>query len=171
MNGHASILISDYITHKHGPYTPFRIIKMVVIAHGRTLAALRRPLIHDRIEAWRLGPTIPVLYHELSIWGDRPVRELRYSGTVPGEDARMDAEREAFFAEIIPEDERALIDMVVAEYDGWSSDDLRRLCCEPGTPWDQHYDGEIATEIPDGTIRAYYLGQMVLAASRQLRTI
>ena len=66
--GYSSLLISDYITNKHdGRFTPFQLIKLVFILHGRTLAALNQHLIFDRIEAWRYGPVIPVLYHELKI--------------------------------------------------------------------------------------------------------
>lgn len=161
--GHSSLLISDYITNRHGcRFTPFHHIKMVVISHGRTLAALSKPLIRDRIEAWRHGPVIPVLYHELKIWGNAPVPELHYCGTVPGVTDAADSERHSFFESVLSDAERFIIDGVVEEYGAWSFDDLRRLCHEPGSPWDTHYNGKFGTEIPDSTIRSYYTNELVV---------
>ena len=160
--GHSSLLISDYIVNEHGcRFTPFHLIKMVFMSHGRTLAALDRPLIRDRIEAWRHGPVIPVLYHELKIWGDWPVQRLHYCGTMPGADDTADSARHAFFESVIPDDERSIIDSVVQEYGDWSFNDLRRLCHEPGSPWDTHYDGKFGTEILDHTIQAYYASELI----------
>ena len=162
--GHSSVLISDYTVNRYGcRFTPFQLIKMVFISHGRTLAALKgQPLIRDRIEAWKHGPVIPVLYHELKIWGDRPVRGLHYCGTIPGADEATDSERSTFFESILSDSERSIIDGVVEEYNDWSFGDLQRLCHEPGSPWDLHYNGQFGTEIPDSTIRAYYIGELVV---------
>lgn len=156
--GHSSLLVSDYIVNSYErALTPFHLIKLVFMSHGRTLAALGRPLIRDRVEAWKYGPVIPVLYHELKVWGDRPVQTLHYCGTAPG----VESKRHEFFASVLPHDERSIIDDVAKEYGGWSFGDLRLLCHGPGSPWDQHYDGNFGTEIPDSTIRSYYTGEMI----------
>lgn len=162
MQGHSSLLVSDYIMNKHGcKFTPFHLIKLVFISHGRALAALGQPLIRDRIEAWRHGPVIPVLYHELKIQGNLPLCALHYCGTEPGKDKAVDLERRRFFESVLSDQERLVIDGAVEEYGHWSFHDLRRLCHEQGSPWDAHYDGEFGTEIPDSTIRAYYRNEMI----------
>lgn len=162
LRGHSSLLIADYILYRHdGKFSPFQLIKMVFIAHGRTLAILDKPLIRDRIEAWKYGPVIPLLYHQLKIWGDAPVRELSYCGTVPNKDSKVDSNRKAFFEGTIPNQERDIIDVVVRDYGEWQFDDLQRLCHEQGSPWDKHYDGKFGTEIPDRTIREYYKNELV----------
>jgi uncharacterized phage-associated protein len=56
--------------------TPLQIIKLVYIAHGWMLALYQRPLIIDRIEAWKYGPVIPKLYHDMKAYG---------AGSVPGQ--------------------------------------------------------------------------------------
>ena len=160
--GHSSLLVSDYMVHRHGcKFTPFQLIKMTFISHGRTLAATDEPLIRDRIEAWRYGPVIPVLYHELKIWGDAQVMGLNYCGTVPTEDATVDANRKELFSSAMTSSERDIIDLTVNHYGDWPFDDLQRLCHEPGSPWDTHYDGKFGTEIPDATIKKYYKKEMV----------
>src|SRR5437660_9090573 len=49
--------------------TPLQIIKLVYIAHGWMLALYQRPLITDRIEAWKYGPVIPQLYQDMKVYG------------------------------------------------------------------------------------------------------
>ena len=158
--GHSSLLVSDYIIHsiyKHGSkFTPFQLIKLVFISHGRTLAVTNNPLVRDRIEAWKYGPVIPVLYHELKIWKDEIVQELNYCGTIPDTDDKMDKNRNEFFASILSEDERDIIDVTIQHYGDWGFKNLQILCHEPGSPWDTHYDGKFGTEIPDDTIKKYY---------------
>lgn len=159
--GHSSLLISDYIINKHGGrFTPFHLIKLVFISHGRTLALLKRPLIRDRIEAWKYGPVIPMLYNELRIWGREIVPELHYCGTVPGRNT-VTKSRNKFFESVLPEKNRSIIDGTVTEYGDWPFKDLQRLCHEPGSPWDRHYNGEPCVEIPDRTIQAYYEDELV----------
>lgn len=162
--GHSSLLIADYILHTHGcKFTPFQLIKMVFISHGMTLASTDKPLIRDRIEAWTYGPVIPVLYHELKIWGDGIVQMLNYCETVPSMDNNVDSNRKELFTSVITDYERKAIDIVVNSYGDWSFADLEKLCHEPNSPWDKHYDGRFGTEIPDHTIRDYYKKELNLA--------
>ena len=152
--GNSSLLVSDYIISTYGNnFTPFQLIKMVYISHGVTLAALGKPLIRDRIEAWRYGPVIPVLYHELKRWNDDTVKELSYCGTKPDD---LDSDRQKFLKTVIGNDKAKIINDVVKNYKEWSFKDLQKLCHEPGSPWDRHYNGKYGTEIPDVTICNYY---------------
>lgn len=49
--------------------TPMQLVKLVYIAHARYLAQNKKPLISDRIEAWKYGPIIPKLYHVTKHYG------------------------------------------------------------------------------------------------------
>ena len=75
---------------------------------------------------------------------------LNYCGTVPAKDNEVDSVY--FFESTLSEKERRIINGVIDEYKDWSFGDLQRLCHEPGSPWDAHYDGEFGTEIPDHAI-------------------
>ena len=50
-------------------FTPLQLLKLVYIAHGWMLGLRQKPLIRDRIEAWKYGPVIPALYHDLKRYG------------------------------------------------------------------------------------------------------
>lgn len=154
----SSLLISDYILSRASgkQLTPFHLIKMVIIAHGRHLAVTNEPLIADRIEAWKHGPVIPVLYQELKIYGDSPVSNLRYCGT------HVDASfRDEFFNVILNEEERRIIDGVIYDYGDWTMGQLYELCHESGSPWDSCYTGELNVEIPDHILEQYYIQELL----------
>ena len=161
--GRSSLLISDYMLMRAAglgqALTPFELIKRVFIAHGRHLAVTGKPLIADRIEAWKHGPVIPVLYHELKIYGDDPVPALRYCGT-PTEKSPS---REESFNDVLSEAERHIIDGVVNDYSDWGMPEMYQLCHEEGTPWAKCYTGAYGVEIPDPVIKEYYESEMVAA--------
>ena len=129
--GRSSLLISDYIltltAKRNIPLTQFQVIKLVFIAHGRHLAAMNEPLISDRIEAWKHGPVIPVLYQALRVYGDSPVRHLRYCGTPANSNIRNE-----FFHSILSDADRTIIDCVVDDYGDWTMNELYQLCHEDG---------------------------------------
>ena len=157
MGNRSSLLISDYILrHTANGLTPFQVIKMVVIAHGRHLAITDKPLIVDRIEAWKHGPVIPMLYHELKIYGDGIVPTLRYCGTPVNKPIR-----DEFFDTLLSEEERRIIDGVVYDYGNWSMDQLYGLCHASGSPWDTCYTGELGVEIPDYVLKQYYMKELL----------
>lgn len=52
-----------------------KLLKLIYIAHGMSLAVLDRPLIHEQVEAWKYGPVIPVVYRELKYSGFMPIHE------------------------------------------------------------------------------------------------
>ncbi len=158
MGNRSSLLISDHILRRAPDkrLTPFHLIKMVVIAHGRHLATTNEPLIADRIEAWKHGPVIPVLYHELKIYGDGLVPTLRYCGTQVNEPIR-----DEFFDTLLSEEERRIIDGVVYDYGDWTMGQLYELCHAPGSPWDICYTGELGVEIPDYVLKQYYMEELL----------
>lgn len=161
LEGHSSVLISDYTLMRATAdvkLTQFQLIKMVFIAHGRHLACTGMPLISDRIEAWRHGPVIPILYHELKAYGDEPVSSLRYCNTPLDRTGRIHRE---FFACVLNDTERQIIDAVVNDYGDWTVSQLYQLCHENGSPWDRCYTGKYGVEIPDYVISEYYKSEMM----------
>ena len=52
---------------------PMKIQKLAYYAHGFFLALYDKPLLDDRVEAWKWGPVIPSLYHEFKQYGGGPI--------------------------------------------------------------------------------------------------
>lgn len=154
---HSALLIADYIIAKSdGTLTPLQVIKLVYIAHGYTLALLKgKPLIKDRIEAWKYGPVIPILYDVLKVHGGDYIPNLYYCNTRL-DDRRIKGRRE-FFDSIIPLEERRILDKVMEAYIDLTVPDLIEITHEAETPWAQYYDPyQHGVEIPNDAIREHY---------------
>jgi len=122
--------------------TPMQLMKLVYIAHGWSLALLRRDLFSDRIEAWKYGPVLPSLYHATKSFGRNPIPHDLI-------DDDMDTPLEP--------NVQAFLEDVFSKYGDISGVGLSNLTHRPGSPWDQVYrDGVMNIEIPDSLIREHY---------------
>jgi uncharacterized phage-associated protein len=122
--------------------TPMQVLKLVYIAHGYSLAYNGRPLIPNRIEAWKFGPVIPDLYHAVKHWRDQPVGPIATQGL-----------------EGFGENEKELVDATYEAYKGVDGIALSNLTHQPGTPWDEVYRADRAnTPIPNDLIENHYKG-------------
>lgn len=120
--------------------TPMQILKLVFLAHGWMLGLHGRPLIKDRIEAWKYGPVIPVLYSRLKKYGAEPVTEF------------IDVPNEKF-----SRNEDDVIQQVYQIYGELSGPELSDITHEDGSPWARVYRaGELTTEIANDLIESFY---------------
>lgn len=128
--------------------TPMKLLKLVYISHGWSLALLDAPLIDEAVEAWTYGPVIPSLYRELKEYGRARVTKLvtsfdwnsfKFSSTpvVPEEDAGV----------------QKLLNYVWQGYGHNTGLHLSAITHEPGTPWSQTPHNGI---IPQNTIKEHY---------------
>ena len=149
-------LIADYIIYKgKGALTPLQIIKLAYISHGFTLALLKRPLISNRIEAWKYGPVIPAIYHLLKHNGGSLVSELQYCGTKLNNSNI--SKRLEFLEKAIDEECRQIIDKVFASYGHLTAMQLSCLTHDKNTPWSECYQKtKLHTEIPNNVIQRHY---------------
>ena len=67
---------NEFLNDRLDEISPMKLQKLVYYAHAFSLAILDRPLIEDRIEAWKYGPVVPTLYNEFSEFGDRNIDRL-----------------------------------------------------------------------------------------------
>ncbi|HEX8415686.1 MAG TPA: type II toxin-antitoxin system antitoxin SocA domain-containing protein [Sphingomicrobium sp.] len=124
--------------------TPMQLIKLTYIAHGFSLAIHKRPLLNERVEAWRYGPVVPSLYRRLKKFGSGAVTE-----TVP---PPMFGGRED-----LEDEDRQLLDIVFEKYGRFNGVQLSHLTHRPGTPWAESYEpGSYGADIDDSQIRTHY---------------
>lgn len=122
--------------------TPMQVLKLVYLAHGWMLGLYHRPLISQRIEAWKYGPVIPSLYDAMRHFKANPV-----SGPLNANDNILDP------------DEGDVIEQVFEKYGHLSGGALSKLTHRPGSPWDQVFVEHLAgDEIPNDIIERYYSG-------------
>lgn len=53
--------------------TPMKLLKLVYMAHGWSLALLDRALISETVQAWKYGPVIESIYYRFREYGSQPV--------------------------------------------------------------------------------------------------
>ena len=154
----AQIIVDYFLTHTQNPLTPMHMIKLTYIAHGYTLAILKKPLIKTHIEAWKYGPVIPVLYHTFKGYGNQEITNLNYCGTSKLDQSKGEKE---FIESIIDKSSKDILDQVIELFSNWSALELSALTHQPGTPWDQCYIPEQQnTLIPNPIIQEFYTRKM-----------
>ena len=126
------------------------LIKRVYIAHGFTLAILDRPAIDhrfDRVEAWRLGPVIPSVYHSFKHFQNEPISE---------KSVILTDSNDFTFPEITDKDIENISQSVWKRYHKCSDSDMITLLHRRGTPWDICYVAGENREIPDAYTQIFY---------------
>jgi uncharacterized phage-associated protein len=144
---------------------PMKVQKLVYFAHGWHLAIYDRPLLLERVEAWKYGPVVRELYHELKEFGSgpitKPITVLRFDRkpesrigasvriVVPFMDAEGDPDSAAAAT--------AVVDRVLKVYGRYSAVQLSNATHVEGSPWDitwKQCKGERNTVIDDELIKA-----------------
>jgi uncharacterized phage-associated protein len=123
-------------------FTPMQILKLVYIAHGWTLGVYGTPLIQDKVEAWKYGPVIPRIYHEIKDFKNNPVTSLL---------------RERLNSEEFSEKENDAISFTYKIYGSKNAHELSSLTHQTGTPWDLTYtNSSWGAIIPNDLIKNHY---------------
>lgn len=144
---HSSVAVARYLldqASKAGrPLSPMKLVKLVYIAHGWMLGLYGRPLIREDVEAWKYGPVIRELYHEVKRFRHHPIPP---AALVPGEG-------ESDFGEY----EKSVMDQTFDIYGRRTALQLSQMTHSPGTPWDVIYN-EIGNSfaIPGDLIEDHY---------------
>ncbi|MDR2424977.1 MAG: DUF4065 domain-containing protein [Prevotellaceae bacterium] len=126
------------------------LIKRVYIVHGFTLAILNRPAIDerfDKVEAWRLGPVIPSVYHSFKHFTNQPVSE---------KSVILTDVNNFIIPEIDDKDIKNITKAVWKRYYKWGDMDLVNLLHRDGTPWSFCYVEGKNEKIPDIYTKIYY---------------
>ncbi len=154
--GVSSLLIADYLLSKETPLTPMQVNKLVYISHGYSLAVLDKSLIDDRIEAWKYGPVIPIVYYKFKQYGGDIIDRLGYCKTSLSDNVLL-TERKKFFTIAIDLTKKNIVDFVFSKYSNYRGTQLSVITHEKNTPWAECYnENELFTEIPNDIIKKHY---------------
>ncbi len=140
------------------PLTLMKLLKIVYIAHGWSLAILNKGILgNEKVEAWQHGPVISSLYHEFKHFKETPISDWSQST----EETDIGFEVETLFLEnldIANKDTLLnILQTVWDSYKNYSAWGLREKTHEEGTPWKQSYrKGERRVIIEDSLIQSYY---------------
>lgn len=124
------------------PITPMEVQKLMFFAHGWMLGIHGKPLHYDEWEAWRYGPVLPVIYHNLSYFVADPVTDtIRFADPQDFDDA-----------------ESTIINYIHREYRPIGAIRLSNLTHAKGSPWEQTRKKRWGNNviIPNDLIQRYF---------------
>ncbi len=158
-----ALSIANYFVKKHtqtnDPLDLIRLIKYVYISYGFTLAILDKCILDyrfDKVEAWKYGPVIPIVYHSFKHFRKEPI-------TKEAEIMEYDKDSGEIKFTIPTLDEGAnknictILDFVWDKYKKFTSNELIDILHQKGTPWKYCYSELDNNEIPEEMTKAYYL--------------
>ena len=115
--------------------TNLRLNKLLYFAQGNSLARTGKRLFNDVVQAWQLGPVVPVAYDRYSVCGSGPISE-----SAPN-------------SEEFPDDVVDLLIDVMRYYGRYTTSTLVDMTHRPDTPWARYYISGIKRDIPVSEIR------------------
>jgi uncharacterized phage-associated protein len=137
---HSALDVAELILEVNGPVSAMKLQKLVYYTQAWHLALHKRPLFHERVEAWVHGPAISELYQVHA--GSTKVTTVRGN------------------AAAVAKDTRKFVQEVLGYYGHLSASDLRRMSHDEG-PW-KEARGKLPEEAPSTneitheSMRAYY---------------
>lgn len=144
----------DLANTKREKLSLMKLQKLIYFAHGWYLAITEKPLINERVEAWKYGPIIPSIYHEFKRFGNNPITSHATS---------LDLENCCLFEPHIPKEDsfvRSLIHKIWDVYGGLTATQLSNMTHLPKTPWMQIWGLNgvpKGTDIDDNLIKQYFI--------------
>lgn len=135
------------------PLTLLKLLKLVYLAHGFSLAAFNKSFLsrYDRVEAWKFGPVIPSVYHSFKHNGSTPIKER---GIIV-----LDFEKDGEADVVCPmpkDDVLPVLDFVWKRYGKRPASELVDLLHMRGTPWAEYYRAHQNAVIPDEATQEFY---------------
>jgi len=119
--------------------TPLKLVKLVYLCEGWSLALRDKSIIREEVEAWQYGPVIPELYAKIRHFKATPVTHLD-----SGED-------------VLSPDQEELIKSVYDAYKHLSGMQLSDLTHQAGTPWSKTWDKRNRKQvIPTSLIKDHF---------------
>lgn len=132
---------------------PLKLMKLVYIAYGYALALLGKSIIDprfDRVEAWKLGPVIPSVYHSFKMYGRSPITNKTTFIVSDGDSIKIEEPH------LTDEAVKDLCSFVWDKYSPYGDSKLVTILHGIGTPWGRVYEEGMNREIPETLTKAYY---------------
>lgn len=127
--------------------TAMKIQKLVYYAHAWSLALDNKPLVNERVEAWRWGPVFPDIYDAAKHFGSKPVTS-RLSNFYDDPPVIDDSDYRI-----------SLLQKIWTLYGNYSAAQLSRMTHAPGEPWEKAWEtdpGRRNMDIDEETIKTIF---------------
>lgn len=128
--------------------TNLRVNKLLYFAQAWSLVRRGKPLFDEEIQAWKLGPVVPAVYHAFKDYG----RE------------RIDSTDGDYSADVFSNDELELLLDIMREYGQYTSPALVNMTHQQGSPWKNVYVEGQNNTITKDVLKTYFAAGKALSA-------
>lgn len=129
--------------------TNMKLVKLMYIAQGLSLALLERPIFKDdNIEAWKYGPVVPSIYHEFKHFKSNPITTK--SVTLDNDWEHLSEPK------LTDKEDKKVVKLAWNLYKDSSARELVLSTHRPGTPWSLTYESTRNKIINNDLIKKYY---------------
>ena len=127
------------------------------LVHGWSLAFLGKPLITDKIEAWRYGRVIRSLYRVFADCGSGPIQHPALAARAEGSKLTFSAPMLEGIETTWNADVKTLLDEVRGAYGSYTAIELSNYTHQDGTPWAQTWRPSVnGLVISDESIKDHF---------------
>ena len=142
--------IANYFLGKD-EFTSYVLIKLVYFSYGFYLAINNKKLFREKIQAWKHGPVVPSIYHNLVKFGSEPVkRKLVFHSR----------SKDEFRTPEVDTDDKELInllDTIYRKYGKLPESSFKDMTHHSKSPWEKVYiEGEDYIVIDDILIKEHF---------------
>lgn len=142
------------------PISPMKLVKLVYIAHGWTLAVTDAPLLDEQVYAWPYGPVVRSVYFKFREYVSSDIPKLATVAVSKPGGGILNFDFITPFPSLEGETKET-VEKVWDLYKGFSAGELSSLTHQPGTPWEQVTRGKKPKEIndipiPNNLIKEHY---------------
>ncbi len=145
--------IANYFIANCKKPTNLKLNKLSYISYGLALALYDIEIFQEAIQAWKLGPVIPSIYHEFKSYGTSTITidKLSYSYSY------LDDEKVYFKIDNDDKKVEGVLKKVIENYDDMPISALIARTHEEGTPWYESYVEGVSNKIiHKECIKKYY---------------
>lgn len=135
--------IIEIAAQKKLPVTNLTLQKLLYFSHGLMLVRHDATLIQDDFQAWKYGPVVDSLYHDLKIFGSSPI--LPNAGFI------------GIWPELSDAKTRTVLNDVLNQLGNMSGRELINFSHDPESPWYAVYESDSTSiKIPNEKIKDYF---------------
>jgi uncharacterized phage-associated protein len=145
----------DYGALRGMGVTVMSMLKIIYFAHGWHLARYNSPLVKNAFEAWKHGPVVRVVYECFREAGEQPITSRA---------TRLDpvTASSSLVTYSFCQQEAEFLEQIFRTYSTLHAFRLSDLTHEPGSPWDDVWNGAAGSTTPgmklsNASIRAHFM--------------
>ena len=146
--------VINYSNEKYYGVSNLKLQKLLYFIQAYFLLTKKEVCFNEKIEAWDLGPVVPVAYREFKQFGSSNIPSITYV-IEKDYDNIWNSKVIPFYDVVVSDNDKKLMNAVVDKFSEYSASDLVRLTHRQ-KPWIDAYVPKGNNEITIDSIKEYF---------------